>query len=134
VTLSNIIRQPKIWYKDIEELAESETNFDIYIPKDTLTFYSLLDRSKGKSEDSKYWKKLLEKVKFETYLGIQFFDKLNELCIGTSALIFNSLKAKRLEPFKSECDLSFNELKYDEMNVIRLIRKDYEYSDQMIKM
>jgi pimeloyl-CoA synthetase len=132
--LSNIVHQPKIWYKNIEELAESETNFDIYIPKDTLTFHLLLERSKGENEDSKYWKKLLEKVKFESYLGMQSFHKLNELCTGKGALIFNSLKGKRLEPFKSECDLSLNELKYDGMNVIRLIRKDYEYSDQMIKM
>jgi len=132
--LSNIVYQPKVWYKNIEELVESENNFDIYIPEDTLTMNLLLYHSEGESEDSKYWKKLLGKVKLETFLGMQQVDKLNELCTGKSALIFNSLKAKRIEPFKSECDLSLNELKYDAMNVIRLIRKDYEYSDQMIKM
>jgi hypothetical protein len=77
---------------------------------------------------------LLKKVKLSNYGEIQGIDKLQALCDGTEALIFNSFKTRFLEEFKKEYDLSVNDLKYDQMNVIRLVRKDYEYSDQLIHM
>jgi len=132
--LSNIVHQPKIWYKNIKELAESDTDFDIYIPKDTLTLDSLHKHSESNDDDSIYWKRVLNKVKLVTFSEIQSPEKLDELCFARCAFIFNSLKGRRIDPFRSGCDLSVNELKYDQMNVIRLIRKDYEYSDRMINM
>ncbi len=132
--LSNIVNQPKTWFTNIKELAESDTNLDIYIPENTLTYYSLVKHSKGDSEDSIYFKQLLDKVKTTKFSALHTFDNLIDLCYGKNAIIFNSLKGKFLLEYNSECDLSINDLKYDQMNVIRLIRKDYQYSDQMIHM
>jgi hypothetical protein len=132
--LSNIVHVSKSWFITVKELVESENNFEIYVPKDTLTYNAIEERSKSGNEDSFYFKQLLKKVKLSNYGEIQSIDKLQALCDGTEALIFNSFKAKFLKEFKKECDLSVNDLKYDQMNVIRLVRKDYEYSDQMIQM
>jgi hypothetical protein len=132
--LSNIIQVSKSWFTTVKELVESENNFEIYVPKNTLTYNAIDERSKSGNEDSFYFKQLLKKVKLSNYGEIQGIDKLQGLCDGTKALIFNSFKARLLKEFKKECDLSVNDLKYDQMNVIRLVRKDYEYSDQMIQM
>jgi hypothetical protein len=115
-------------------LAESPNNLDIYIPENTLTYNLLIEHSKSDSEDSIYFKQLLDRVKNITFSEVYTFEKLRDLCYGTNAIIFNSLKGELAFEFRSECDLSINDLKYDQMNVIRLIQKDYEYSDQMIHM
>jgi hypothetical protein len=132
--LSNIVNQPKSWFTYIKELAESPNNLDIYIPKNTLTFNLLIEHSKCDNEDSIYFKQLLDRVKAVKLSEIQDFDKLKDLCHGKNAIIFNSLKGEQIFELRSKCDLSINDLKYDQMNVIRLIRKDYQYSDQIIQM
>ncbi len=132
--LSNIVNERKSWFTTIKELAEKGKNLEIYIPIETLTFKSLLDHSNGEDEDSFYFKQILNRVKSSSYGDIQSFVKLQALCYGELALIFNSRKGKLLQAFGAECDLSVNDLKYDQMNVIRIMRKDYEYSDQMIHM
>jgi hypothetical protein len=132
--LSNIVNQPKSWFTNIKELAESPNNLNIYIPENTLTYDLLIEHSKSDSEDSIYFKQLLDRVKATTYFEIHNFEKLKSLCYGENALIFNSMKGELIFEYRSECDLSINDLKYDQMNVIRLIRKDYQYSDQMIHM
>jgi hypothetical protein len=132
--LSNIVNQPKSWFTNIKELAESPNNLDIYIPENTLTYNLLIEHSKSDSEDSIYFKQLLDRVKTITFSEIHTLEKLEDLCNGKDAIIFNSLKGESIFDYRSECDLSINDLKYDQMNVIRLIRKDYEYSDQMIQM
>jgi hypothetical protein len=115
-------------------LSESPNNLNIYIPEKTLTYYLLIEHSKSDSEDSIYFKQLLDRVKAIAYSDIQGFEKLKGLCYGENALIFNSLKGELIFDYRAECDLSVNDLKYDQMNVIRIIRQDYEYSDQMIHM
>jgi hypothetical protein len=132
--LSNIVNQPKSWYTNIKELAENPNNLDIYIPENTLAHNSLIDHSNSDSEDSIYFKQLLDRVKTITFSEVYTFEKLNDLCYGKNAIIFNSMKGELILEYRSECDLSINDLKYDQMNVIRLIRKDYQYSDQMIHM
>jgi hypothetical protein len=132
--LSNIVNQPKSWFANIKELAESPNNLDIYIPKNTLTYYLLIEHSKSDSEDSIYFKQFLDRVKTITYSEVYTFEKLSDLCYGKNAIIYNSMKGELILEYGSECDLSINDLKYDQMNVIRLIRKDYQYSDQMIHM
>jgi len=89
--LSNIVNQPKSWFTNIKELAESHNNLDIYIPN-TLTYNSLVEHSKSDSEDSIYFKQLLDRVKIITYSEIYALEKLRDLCDGKNALIFNSLK------------------------------------------
>jgi hypothetical protein len=132
--LSNIVNQPKSWFTDVKELAESSNNLDIYIPENTLTYNLLIEHSKSDSEDSIYFKQLLDRVKTITFSEVYTFEKLIDLCYGKNAIIFNSMKGELILEYRSECDLSINDLKYDQMNVIRLIRKDYQYSDQMIHM
>ncbi len=132
--MSNIVNQPKSWFANIKELAESPNNLDIYIPKNTLTYYLLIEHSKSDSEDSIYFKQFLDRVKTITYSEVYTFEKLSDLCYGKNAIIYNSMKGELILEYGSECDLSINDLKYDQMNVIRLIRKDYQYSDQMIHM
>ncbi len=132
--MSNIVNQPKSWFANIKELAESPNNLDIYIPKNTLTYYLLIEHSKSDSEDSIYFKQFLDRVKTITYSEVYTFEKLSDLCYGKNAIIFNLMKGELILEYGSECDLSINDLKYDQMNVIRLIRKDYQYSDQMIHM
>ena len=114
-------------------MAESPNNLDIYIPINTLTYNLLIEHSKSDSEDSIYFKQLLDSVKAIKFSEIHTLEKLSDLCYGKNAIIFNSLKGE-LFSYRFECDLSINDLKYDQMNVIRLIRKDYQYSDQMIHM
>jgi hypothetical protein len=132
--LSNIVNQPKSWFTDIKEMAESPNNLDIYIPENTLTYNLLVEHSKSDSEDSIYFKQILDRVKTITFSELYTLEKVSELCYGKNAIIYNSLKGERIFELISKCDLSINDLKYDQMNVIRLIRKDYEYSDQMIHM
>jgi hypothetical protein len=132
--LSNIVNQPKSWYTNIKELAENPNNLDIYIPENTLAHNLLIDHSESKSEDSIYFKQLLERIKITSFDEFQSPNKFKELCDGKNALIFNSMKGELIFEYRSECDLSINDLKYDQMNVIRIIRKDYKYSDQMIHM
>jgi len=132
--LSNIVNQPKSWFTNIKELAESPNNLDIYVPQNTLTYNLLIEHSKSDSEDSIYFKQILDRVKTSTFSGIHTFEKLRDLCDGKNAIIFNSLKGELIFELRSKCDLSINDLKYDQMNVIRIIRKDYQYSDQMIHM
>jgi hypothetical protein len=132
--LSNIVNQPKSWFTNIKELAESPNNLDIYIPENTLTYNLLIEHSKSDSEDSIYFKQILDRVKTITFSEVYTLEKLEDLCNGNNSIIFNSLKGESIFDYRSECDLSINDLKYDQMNVIRLIRKDYEYSDQMIQM
>jgi hypothetical protein len=132
--LSNIVNQPKSWFTNIKELAESPNNLDIYVPQNTLTYNLLIEHSKSDSEDSIHFKQILDRVKTTTFSEIHSFEELRDLCDGKNAIIFNSLKGEQIFELKSKCDLSINDLKYDQMNVIRIIRKDYQYSDQMIHM
>jgi hypothetical protein len=132
--LSNIVNEPKSWFTNIKELAESPNNLDIYVPQNTLTYNLLIEHSKSDSEDSIYFKQLLDRVKTVSFSDIHTIEKLSDLCYGKNAIIFNSLKGESIFDYKSECDLSINDLKYDQMHVIRLIRKDYQHSDQMIQM
>jgi hypothetical protein len=132
--LSNIVNQPKSWFTNIKELSESPNNLDIYVLQNTLTYNLLIEHSKSDSEDSIYFRKLLARVKAITFSNIHTSEKLEDLCNGNNSIIFNSLKGESIFDYSSECDLSLNDLKYDQMHVIRLIRKDYEYSDQMIHM
>jgi hypothetical protein len=105
-----------------------------YAPQNALTYNLLIEHSKSDSEDSIYFKQLLDRVKTITFSAIHTLKKLRDLCYGENALIFNSLKADLILKLRSECDLSINDLKYDQMNAIRIKQKDYEYSDQMIQM
>ncbi len=132
--LSNIVNQPKSWHTNIKELAENPNNLDIYIPENTLAHNLLIEHSKSDSEDSIYFKQLLDRITVISFDEIQSFDKFIELCDGKNALIFNSMKGELIFEYRFECDLSINDLKYGQMNVIRIIRQDYEYSDQMIHM
>jgi hypothetical protein len=132
--LSNIVNQPKSWYTNIKELAENPNNLDIYIPENTLAHNLLIDHSNSDSEDSIYFKQLLDRIIIISFDEFQSPYKFEELCDGKNALIFNSMKGELIFEYRSECDLSINDLKYDQMNVIRIIRKDYKYSDQMIHM
>jgi hypothetical protein len=132
--LSNIVNQPKSWFTSIKELAESPNNLDIYISENTLTYNLLVEHSKSDSEDSIYFKQILDRVKTITFSDVYTLEKVSDLCYGKNAIIYNSLKGKQIFELRSKCDLSINDLKYDQMNAIRIIRKDYEYSDQMINM
>jgi hypothetical protein len=69
--LSNIIRVSKGWFTTVKELVESKSNFEIYIPKDTLTYNAIEELSKTGNEDSFYFKQLLKKVKLSNYEEIQ---------------------------------------------------------------
>jgi hypothetical protein len=50
--LSNIVNQTKSWFTNIKELAESPINYNL-----------LIEHSKSDSEDSLYFKQLLDGVK-----------------------------------------------------------------------
>jgi len=132
--LSNIVNNPKIWYTNIKELAENKRNFAIHLPRETLTHNSLLAHSNSSNEDSVYFKRLLDRIEFLSFSEIQRMEYLEKLCDGINILIFNSLKGKRIDVFKDECDLSVNDIKYDQMNIITIISKHYQYSNELIDM
>jgi hypothetical protein len=77
--LSNIVNQPKSWFTNIKELAESHNTLDIYVPENTLIYNSLVEHSKSNTEDSIYFKQLLDKVKTITFSEIHTFEKLRDL-------------------------------------------------------
>jgi hypothetical protein len=116
--LSNIVNQPKSWFTNIKELAESSNFLDIYILENTLTYNLLIKHSNSDSQGSIYFKQLLDRVKAVKLSEIQNFDKLKDLCHGNNAIISNSLKGELIFDYRAECDLSVNDLKYDQMNVI----------------
>ncbi len=92
--LSNIVNQPKSWFTNVKELAESANNLDIYVPQNTLTYNILIEYQKSDSEDSIYFKQILDKVKSTAFSEIHSLEKLRGLCYGKNTFIFNRLKGE----------------------------------------
>ena len=110
-------------------MANSPENFPIYIEEDSQTYERLKERA-NRGEHG--FQKLLSRVQKMDWLELNSIEMIYKMSIeGNCGSIQNSYA---LELFVDIEGLSLNQIKYDYFHDRRLIRKDYEFAKDIIKM
>jgi len=135
VLLSNLVRQPTYGFESFEELANyKENNYEIYIPEDSPTYHRLVEHANSGDDDSIYFKKVLERATVKSFTDMHSYETIKEYGDGKCTLLFTSYKFEGFLGLNYNNEFSNNLVELDKTRDVRLIRKDYQYSDQMVKM
>ena len=123
-----IIDPPKWWYYTIEEVANSPSNYPIYVATNSITYYSI----KEKSKFDRIFKKLLERLTLIPLELMFSVDKEMEFYGGKCA----SFATSKIHDFHEILipDEVVTEMRFDQNLDVRAIRKDFEFADKIIKL
>ena len=124
------MNSPKWWFHSIDEIIEAPSDYDIFIPTNKVTFYSI---EKLANVDPKF-KRLLKRLKFvplETFFGAELAKNfLNRKCAGFAT----SYNWDTLVKILGKKEMIIDEIRYDHVLDVRFVRKDLEFSDKMVKL
>lgn len=124
-----IIDQPKWWFDSIEEINDAQLDYIIYVPSNTITHYSIKERSIYDPNFKKLMKKI-ELISFKDIFGIEAAEQFYSGKCAGFATSFNWDNLKIL----GEKELIFDEIRYEHALDLRFIRKDFHYSHQMAQL
>ena len=122
-----IINPPKWWFHSIEELINAPADYQIYAPSHSITYYSI---KKISHYDSNF-EKLIKRLKIaplENIYTLSFGKKFYRRKCGAFATSYNT------QYIYGGNEIVINEILYDHMLDVRFIRKDFQFSDDMIKL
>ncbi len=131
------MRQPTVGSESFKELAikkDKEESYEIYVPEDTPTYYRLVEHANSDEEDSIYFKKVLERVTVKTFGDMHSPQTVKDYGEGKCALLYTSLKFEGFLGLNYKNEFSNTLVQFDKIKDVRFIRKDYEFSDKMVKM
>ena len=127
--LDKIMNPPKWWFHSIDEVIEAPSDYQIYVPPNKITYFTIEKYSKY---DPKF-KKLLNritKIPFEKIWSKEVIKQFSERKCATFLTSYNLELAKLIHGN----ELIIDEIQYDHVLDVRFIRKDYQFSDQMTKL
>ena len=125
-----MINPPKWWFNSIEEVLNAPSDYPIYVPSNSITYYSLKSRSQY---DNPIFEKLIRKIKtlpIEEMYSLKFVKRFYT---GKCATFSTSIQ-QEFHKIMLEHEVVFNKIRYDNVLDVRFIRKDFQFSDQMVQM
>ena len=132
-----IINPPKWWYHLIEEIIDApDYNLGtIIVPMNSATYYSMKERS---NYDPKF-DKLMKRLEFrslEYIIGLNFIKRFygegrNRNNFYSAFLSSNNWE---LHKIMGGNNVVTDEVLYDLVHDVRFIRKDFQFSKQMVKL
>ena len=133
--MNNLLNVPKQWYKSIDDLANESHKLKLFVIKNSITHKFIKDFALNGDER---WKKILQKL--EPIKPDQMYSEENiwNLVNGEIAVFDTSLRFKSFQEILDSLSLikefSFDDIKFKIFSEVRLIRREYHYSNQIIKM
>ena len=124
-----IIDPPNWWYHTIEEVANSPSNYPIYVPSDSITYFSV----KQKAKYDKNFEKLLNKIKLISVDEMFSIEKEKKFYKGKCASFATSL-IHEFHKIMFPDLIVVDEIRFDHMLDVRVIRKDFQFSDKIVKL
>ena len=125
-----MINPTKWWFNSIEEVVNAPSDYPIYVPSSSVTYYSLKLKSQY---DDPIFKKLIKQIKplpVEQMYGLDF---IKTFYTGKCATFSTSIQ-QEFHKIMLGHQVVFNQIRYDHVLDVRFIRKDFEFSDQMVQM
>ena len=109
-------------------MANSPSNYPIYISTNSITYYLIEEKSKS----DRIFKKLLERLTLIPLELMFSVDKEMEFYSGKCA----SFATSKLHDFHEILipDEIVTEMRFDQNLDVRVIRKDFEFADKIIKL
>ena len=126
---NQIINQPKWWFHSIEELINAPSNYEILVPSNSITYYSIKKRSNNDPRFKKLMKRL-NPASLEDIFGLESGSKFYHRKCGGFVTSFNW----ELQKIMGGNEVVFDEIHFDHSLDVRFIRKDFEFSDQMVQL
>ena len=124
----HIINPPKWWFHSIDEIIEAPSDYDIFIPSDKITRYSV---QKLANFDPKF-KKLIKRLKlipFRKFFDLEHAESfLNGKCAGFAT----SYNWDALGKIIGEKEIVIHQIRYEHVLDVRFIRKDFQFADKII--
>ena len=128
--LRDLIMNPPEWsFHTIQDVIEASPDYKIYAPLNKITYYSI----KKRSNYDPNFKKLLKKfnlLAFKEIFSFDFGKRFYRRKIGVFATSLNWETQKYL----GGSEVVIDEVRYDHVLDVRLIRSDFEFSDQMVQL
>ena len=124
---NQIINQPKWWFHSIEEVIDAPFEYPLLVASNGPTYYSIRKMSKY---DPKF-KVLFDRLKtitFQDIFGLEIGHNFyNRKCAG-----FATSYNLEIQKIMSGSEVVIDEIRYDHVLDVRLIRKDFQLSDKMV--
>ena len=134
ILLANLIKPDKTWYKTLDAITKAPNDYPIYLSINTPAYYFFKDRVQ---HHDKAWKLINEKLTIITWEQLIGENVIRDFFLGKCAIFASSYKFESIKSLERDFgfkDLFSFDLVFDKVNDLRLFRKDYEFSDKIIKM
>lgn len=134
--LNNLLKIPKQWYKTIDDLANENHKLELFVINNSITHKFIKDFALN--EEDERWKKILRKlkpIKLHEIFDEKFFSDLfnGKVAFFDTSHRFRSFQ-EILDSLNLIKDFSFDDIQFKMFNEVRLIRREYQYSNEIIKM
>ena len=126
---NQIIEPPKWWFHTIEEVANAPLNYPIYVPSNSITYFSMKEQAKY----SPSFRKLLDRIKLIPTNQV-FSYEIEMLFYKGKCASFTRSEPHKNHKIMAPDEIVIDEIRYDHMLDVRLIRKDFEFADQIMKL
>ena len=133
--LNNLLNVPKQWYKTIDDLANENHKLKLFVINNSITHNFIKDFALNEDER---WKKISQKL--EPIKSDQMYSEENiwNFVNGKIAVFDTSLRFESFQEILDSLSLikeySFDDIKFRMFSEVRLIRREYHYSNEIIKM
>ena len=132
--LNNLLNIPKQWYKSIDDLANESHKLKLFVIKNSITHKFIKDFVLN---GDKRWKKILQKLQpiqtDQMYSEEYIWDLVNgKIAVFETSIRFKSF-AEVLNSVNLIKEFSFDDIKFKTFSEVRLIRREYQYSNQIVK-
>lgn len=124
-----IMNPPKWSFHTIQDVIGASSDYQIYAPLNKITYYSIKKRS---NYDSNF-KKLLEKLNLVAFKEIFSFDFAKRF-YGRKIGVFATSLNWEIQKYLGGNEVVINEIRYDHSLDVRLIRKEFQFSDKMVEL
>lgn len=129
-----IINPPKWWFHSIDELIQSDIHnkiSKIRVPTNTVTYYSLKKRSRVNPK----FEKLLKRKAIDIG-SLKVFDFARKFYRNNNKKWTAFLTSSQWEAIEiiGGNEVVTDEIRYDLVQDIRFIRKDYQFSNKIIQL
>ena len=124
-----VINPPKWWYHTIEEVANAPASYPIYIASNSITYYSI----KQKSRYDEMFKALLEKITVIPIDQMFSVEKEMEFYSGKCAS-FGTSKVHESHKVIFPHEIVTEDIHYDNILDVRFVRKDFKFADKIVKL
>ena len=124
---NQMIKQPKWWFHSIEEVIDAPLEYQLLVPSDGPTYYSIRKMSEYHPKFKVLFHRL-RTITFQDIFGLEIGQNFfNRKCAG-----FATSYNLEIQKIMSGNDVVIDEIRYDHVLDVRLIRKDFQLSDKMV--